>query len=157
MNNAVFPPIHFSFSSTNLCRLLLQVSCSLLEAEVALLVGTAGTETNTDERGPCSSLEQKDGKDNTETEAEGRLDEEVREAAIPLAVVLAIIRFIQYKCLFSEGAFTFSLRSDSLSGREMALGAGRVMVVSAMMSCPGCDAVLVPAKRSDEYEINWRT
>lgn len=61
----------------SLCGLLLQVSCSLLQAEVALLVGTAGTETNANKGGPCSSLEQEDRENDTETETESRLDEEV--------------------------------------------------------------------------------
>jgi hypothetical protein len=64
--------------------LLLKFSRSLLQAEVALLIGTASTEADTNECGPCSSLEQKDGEDDTETETEGGLDEEVGEAAIPL-------------------------------------------------------------------------
>lgn len=68
------------------CRLLLQIPRSLLEAEVALLIGPAGTETDADERGPCSSLEQEDGEDDAETEAEGRLDEEVGKAAVPLGI-----------------------------------------------------------------------
>ena len=62
---------------TNLCRTPLQVSSRLLEVVVALLVGPTSTKTNTDERGPSSSLEQEDGEDDTESEAEGRLDEEV--------------------------------------------------------------------------------
>ena len=74
-------PINF----IHLCRLLLEVSRCLLEAEVALLVGSSCTETDADERGPRSSLEYKDGEDNTESEAESRLDEEIGKASVPLS------------------------------------------------------------------------
>lgn len=65
--------------------LLLQIPGGLLEVEVALLIGPAGTETGADERGPRPALEQQDGEDDAEAEAEGGLDEEVREAAVPLS------------------------------------------------------------------------
>lgn len=58
----------------------------LLQAGVALLVRAAGTETDADEGGPRPPLEDEDGEDDTEAEAEGGLDEEVGEAAVPLLV-----------------------------------------------------------------------
>ena len=76
--------------AVRLSGLLLQVSRSLLQAKVALLVGTAGTEANTDKGGPCSSLEQKDRENDTETETERRLDEEVGEAAVPLELISTV-------------------------------------------------------------------
>lgn len=62
----------------------LEVARGLLEADVALLVGAAGAETDTDEGGPRAALEEEDGEDDAEAEAEGGLDEHVGEAAVPL-------------------------------------------------------------------------
>lgn len=70
--------------AVSLCRGLLQVSSGLLQVEVALLVGSSGTKASAEVRGPSSSLKQKDGKDDAESETEGGLDEEVGKAAIPL-------------------------------------------------------------------------
>ena len=47
-------------------------------------VRPAGTETGADEGGPRAALEKEDGEDDAEADAEGGLDEEVREAAVPL-------------------------------------------------------------------------
>jgi hypothetical protein len=69
--------------------LLLKIASGLLEAEVALLVSATGTKSDTDESRPRSPLEQEDREDDTKSEAEGRLDEEVREAAVPLGTQLA--------------------------------------------------------------------
>ena len=65
-------------------RLVLDVLGRLLEVGVALLVRPAGTEAGADEGGPRAALEEEDGEDDAEADAEGRLDEEVREAAVPL-------------------------------------------------------------------------
>ena len=64
--------------------LLLDVLGCLFEAKVALLVRPTSSKPNTYERRPRPPLEQEDGEDDAETEAEGGLDQEVREAAIPL-------------------------------------------------------------------------
>lgn len=65
-------------------RLLLQVSRRLLQVDIAFLVRATGSKTSSDEGRPRPALEEKDREDDAETEAEGGLDEEVREAAIPL-------------------------------------------------------------------------
>jgi len=70
----------------DLSLVLADVLGGLLEAGVALLVCAAGAEADTDESGPCPPLEEEDGEDDAEAETEGGLDEEVREAAIPLLV-----------------------------------------------------------------------
>ena len=54
------------------------------EAVVALLVGASGSETSADDSWPRAALEEKDGGDDTEREAEGRADEEGGETAVPL-------------------------------------------------------------------------
>ena len=64
--------------------MLLEVPRGLLEAVVALLVRATGAEADADKGRPCSPLEQEDGEDDAEAEAEGGLDEEVGEAAVPL-------------------------------------------------------------------------
>jgi len=51
---------------------------------VTLFPGSSGAETETDVSGPCASLEEEDGEDDAEREAETGSDEERREAAIPL-------------------------------------------------------------------------
>jgi hypothetical protein len=51
-----FPPFFIS----SLCRGLLQVSCGLLQVEVALFVGSSGTKAGAEIRGPSSSLKQQD-------------------------------------------------------------------------------------------------
>ena len=69
-----------------LCLGGLEVLRSLFQAKVALLVCSSGTETNSSKCRPCSSLEQEDREDDTESETEGRFNEEIRETAIPLVV-----------------------------------------------------------------------
>jgi hypothetical protein len=64
--------------------LLLKVACGEFQVDVALLVGSSGTKASANVRGPSSSSEEKDGEDDAETETEGRLDEEIGQAAIPL-------------------------------------------------------------------------
>jgi hypothetical protein len=54
------------------------------EAGVALLVCAAGTEACADEGGPGATLEQEDGEDDAEGQAEGGADQEGGEAAVPL-------------------------------------------------------------------------
>lgn len=62
----------------------------MLQVEVALLVRPSRTETDADKRGPRSSLEQDDGEDDAKSETEGRLDEEVGEAAVPLRKTISL-------------------------------------------------------------------
>ena len=62
----------------------LEVPCRLLQVEVALLICTAGAKAYAGECRPGPALEQDDGEDDAEAETESGLDEEVREAAIPL-------------------------------------------------------------------------
>lgn len=69
--------------STSSC-LDLEIAGCPLEVGVALLVGAAGAEAYAGKGGPGSALEQDDGEDDAEAQAEGGLDEEVREAAVPL-------------------------------------------------------------------------
>lgn len=64
--------------------LLPDLACGLLQAVVALLVCPARTETRADDGGPRPALEQEDREDDAEAEAEGGLDQEVGEAAVPL-------------------------------------------------------------------------
>ena len=66
--------------------LLVQVLGGLLQAPVALLVGAAGTEAGAEEGGPGPPLEEEDGEDDAEAEAEGGFYDEVREAAVPLRI-----------------------------------------------------------------------
>lgn len=103
----------------------------MLQAEVALLVRSAGTESDADEGGPRSPLEQEDGEDDTESETEGRLDEEVGEAAVPLKSRESVSNRHPRHGAPTECHATFSLSSASLTGREMALGGG-VAAVSDM-------------------------
>lgn len=51
---------------------------------VTLLPSSSSTETETDESGPCSSLEEKNGEDDTKGGTKSRADEEGAEAGIPL-------------------------------------------------------------------------
>lgn len=51
---------------------------------VAFFPGPSGTETEANPCGPCASLEEEDGEDDTETDTESGADEHGREAAIPL-------------------------------------------------------------------------
>lgn len=67
-----------------LCALLLEIASGNFQAEVALLVSPAGTESSANEGRERSSLEQEDGEDDTKTETNGRLDEKVRQTTIPL-------------------------------------------------------------------------
>ena len=76
--------ISTALANTSALRLVLDVLGGLLQVEVALLVRPAGTETGADEGGPRAALEKEDGEDDAEADAEGGLDEEVREAAVPL-------------------------------------------------------------------------
>ena len=62
----------------------LQVASGLLKVEVTLLVSASSTESDTGEGGPRSALEEQYGENDAKSEAEGRFDDEVREAAIPL-------------------------------------------------------------------------
>lgn len=65
---------------------LLDVPRRLLQAPIALLVCATGTEANTHEGRPCAPPEQQHGKDDAEPETEGRFDEHVRDATVPLLV-----------------------------------------------------------------------
>lgn len=65
--------------------MLLQVARRLSQVDVALLVCAASTEASTDESRPSSATEKNDGEDDTETEADGGLNQEVGKASIPLA------------------------------------------------------------------------
>ena len=69
-----------------LCLVLLALSN---ETRVALLICATGTETGADESRPCAALEEEDGEDNAEGEAEGGADEKGGEAAVPLRRLLA--------------------------------------------------------------------
>jgi hypothetical protein len=54
-----------------------------------------------------------------------------------------------------EFVITFSLRSDSLSGLEMALGGGRATVESDILAC---DQIVLAPMAIDQYkELNWHT
>lgn len=64
--------------------LALEVLRGLLQVPIALLVRPTGSETDTDKGRPRAALKEEDGEDDAESEAEGRLDEEVREASVPL-------------------------------------------------------------------------
>jgi hypothetical protein len=70
-------------TTPNSC-LLLDVPCRSLEAGVTLLVRPPRTEPGTDERGERPPLEEQDGEDDAKAEAEGGLDDQVGEAAVPL-------------------------------------------------------------------------
>ena len=52
---------------------------------VALFPCPSGTESETDECGPCATLEEEDGEDDTERGTEGRADEHGAQAVVPLA------------------------------------------------------------------------
>lgn len=67
-------------------RRLLELPRRLLQAPIALLVCATGTEANAHEGRPRAPPEQQDGKDDAEAETEGRFDEHVREATVPLLV-----------------------------------------------------------------------
>lgn len=64
--------------------MFLEIASGKFQIDVALLVGSAGTEASANKGRECSSLEQEDGEDDAETETNSRFDNEVREAAIPL-------------------------------------------------------------------------
>lgn len=64
--------------------LLLEIPCGLFQIEIALLVRSSGAKANADECGPRSSPKEKNGKDDTESETEGRFDEKVGQTAVPL-------------------------------------------------------------------------
>ncbi len=65
-------------------RLLPDLLGRLLQARVALLVRPPRAEPDADKSRPRPALEEEDGKDDAEAETEGRLDEEVGEADVPL-------------------------------------------------------------------------
>jgi hypothetical protein len=73
----------------NISRLLLPLDIPRrgLQAVVALLVGAPRAEADADQGGPGAALEEQDGEDHAEAQAEGGLDDEVGEAAVPLWVV----------------------------------------------------------------------
>ena len=68
-----------------LCGLFLEIASGNFQIDVALLVGSTGTEASANKGRKCSSFEQEDREDDAEAETNGRFDNEVREAAIPLA------------------------------------------------------------------------
>lgn len=72
-----------AWPATGSC-LLPDLACGLLQAVVALLVRPAGAEARTHDGRPRPALEQQDREDDAEAEAEGGLDQEVGEAAVPL-------------------------------------------------------------------------
>lgn len=55
----------------HLCLRFLKISSCLLQVEVALFVCAAGAKASTGESRPGSALEQQDGEDDAESEAEG--------------------------------------------------------------------------------------
>ena len=65
-------------------RLVSHIPGGLLEVGVALLVRPASTEAGAHESGPRAALEEEDGEDDAKAHAKSGLDEEVREAAVPL-------------------------------------------------------------------------
>lgn len=79
----VCPKLVFSFHICSSC-LLPDLSSGLLQAVVALFVRPSRAETSSDDGRPRSPLEQQDGKDDTETQAEGGFYQEVGEASVPL-------------------------------------------------------------------------
>ena len=126
-----FSPCARSMLPLRLCALL-QVTSRLLQVEIALLICSSGSEACADESRPCSAAEQDNREDDTETETDGRLDEEVGQAAIPLDKLLAPGLSVSTLCEW----LTFSLRRVSLTGREMALdGAGDAVLDSAIVIC----------------------
>ena len=66
--------------------LALEVLGGLLQVPIALLIRPTSSETDTDKGRPRAALEEENGEDDAESEAEGRLDEEVREASVPLRI-----------------------------------------------------------------------
>lgn len=72
--------------SSSSLRLLADLPGCLLQVVIALLVGPTGTEARSDKCGPCPALEQEHREHHAEAEAEGRLDQEVRQAVIPLGI-----------------------------------------------------------------------
>lgn len=53
---------------------------------ISFFPSTSGTEAKTNPSGPSSPLEQEDGEDNTERQAEGGLDDHGRDGAVPLNI-----------------------------------------------------------------------
>lgn len=64
--------------------MFLEIASGHLQIDITFLVGSAGTEASTNQGRESSSLEEEYRKDDAKTETDGRLDNEVREAAIPL-------------------------------------------------------------------------
>lgn len=123
--------------------LLPDLARGLLQAEVALLVCPAGAEASAHNGRPRPALEQEDREDDAEAEAEGGLDQEVGEAAVPLFgvrrvspgelvsfVFLLLLPGIARSAgicadgLALEQWLTFSFKSASLTGRATVLGGG---------------------------------
>lgn len=75
------PPPFGLLQIQRLCLVLFALSN---ETRVALLIRATSTKTGTDESRPCAALEEENGEDHAEGEAEGGADEEGGEAAVPL-------------------------------------------------------------------------
>lgn len=138
--SASFPSPNAIPKKNSWLRLRLDVPRRLLQAVVALLVRPPGAESDTDKCGPRPPLEEQDREDDAEAEAEGGLDDQVGQAAVPL-----LRRMWSAPCAEGRvggvcvcvcqapGMLTFSFRSASLTGRDTAReGAAGVVVVSAM-------------------------
>lgn len=65
------------------------------KAGVALLISAAGTKASSDDSRPGAALEEEDGGDDTEGEAERRADEEAGETAVPLQYTQSISLLLQ--------------------------------------------------------------
>lgn len=76
-----------SFVECSSC-LLPDLSSSLLQAVVALFIRPPCAKTCSNDGRPRSPFEQQDGKDDTETQAEGGFYQEVGEASVPLCIIL---------------------------------------------------------------------
>lgn len=140
-----FCPV-FSFSGCNSC-LPPDLPSRLLQARVALLVRPPRAKAQSNDGRPRSPLEQQDGENDTETEAEGGFYHEVGEAPVPLCITLRQCQFLcsQIHDLNRPAVLTcepdgvweynrtFSFRRASLTGRETVLGGGGGTEVSAMV------------------------
>jgi hypothetical protein len=84
-----------------------------LEFPITLSVAPSGAESEAESDGPGTALEQKDREDDSEPGTEGRLDDKVREALVPLFEMLA--RHLTADR--TEFGRTFSLRRSSEAGR----------------------------------------
>ena len=106
-----------------LCALL-QVTSRLLQVEIALLICSSGSEACADESRPCSAAEQDNREDDTETETDGRLDEEVGQAAIPLDKLLAPGLCGQHAMRMAYLLIEESLADGSGNGARRSWGCG---------------------------------